>query len=139
VLMMPMSVCLMNLPHKKAAVSRLRAQKQACNSSATSSQTGTLSSGKARRLLSEKHRRASTSGQQWRARVVDVVGGVLVGGCYGGSEKQKQPRASLLVHALAPVILPAWLLAGGERPVDVTASRAPGHLCLLGRGWVESR
>jgi hypothetical protein len=146
VLMMPMSVCLMDLPHTKAAVDEQAAgAKTGLRLSATSSQTGTLSSGKARRLLSEKHGRASTSGRQWRARVVDVVGGYLLGDVMveanvSEREKQKQPRASLLIHALAPVILPAWLIAGQERLVPTNVTRALTPVLAWGEGgWKVDR
>jgi hypothetical protein len=55
-------------------------------------------------------------------------------------EKQKQPRASLLIHALAPVILPAWLIAGQERLVPTNVTRALTPVLAWGEGgWKVDR
>lgn len=107
--MMPicLSLCLMNLPHKKQGVSEQNCgRKNRPALSATSSQTDTLSSGKARRLLQsriirkKKHGRASTGGWQWRTREVDVVGGYLLGDVMRERQvmrkREKQPAQQLI-------------------------------------------
>jgi hypothetical protein len=67
--MMPicLSLCLMNLPHKKQGVSEQNCgRKNRPALSATSSQTDTLSSGKARRLLQSRIIRKKTRTSEHR-------------------------------------------------------------------------
>ena len=93
--MMPicLSLCLMNLPHKKQGVSEQNCgRKNRPALSATSSQTDTLSSGKARRLLQSRiirkkntDERAQAAGNGARVRLM-----LLGGTCWGDVMRERQ-------------------------------------------------
>jgi hypothetical protein len=137
----------MNLPHKKQGVSEQTAgAKTGLHSlllvvkrtrSAVAKHADYCNPG----LSEKKHGRASTGGWQWRTREVDVVGGYLLGGCYEGEAGHEKARESSLhsnsLMPLAPVILPAWLIPGSERPVGRHCLARPDTCasCRLGRGW----